>query len=65
MIFDKANSRSLNFIQKLRSNIYLNFNNVKYGKNTYVKSNFEIRKSTDAQIIIGENCVIQEYVFFY
>ncbi len=61
---DIANSRSVNLIQRIKSFIYLKFHKVKFGKNTYVKKNFEIRKTDNSQITIGNNCIIQDYVYF-
>ena len=63
-IKDVANSANVSFFQKINSYIYLKFHNVKFSRNTYVKKNFEIRKSNNAEIIIGESCIIQENVFF-
>jgi acetyltransferase-like isoleucine patch superfamily enzyme len=63
-LFDTANSRTVGFLAKLKSHFYLKYHRVNYGKNTYVKKSFEIRKTDNAEIIIGNNCLIQEYVFF-
>jgi acetyltransferase-like isoleucine patch superfamily enzyme len=63
-LFDIANSRTIGFFSKLRSHLYLKYHRVNYGNNTYIKKNFEIRKTDNADIVIGNNCIIQEYVFF-
>ena len=61
---DIANSKNIGFFQKVKSYFYLKYHNVKFEKNTYVKKNFEIRKSKNASIQIGQDCTIQENVFF-
>ena len=61
---DIANSKKISIYQKIRSFLYLKYHKVQFGKNTYIKKNFEIRKTRDSSIQIGDNCIIQEYVFF-
>lgn len=61
---DNANSKNISFFQKIISNIYLKFHDVKFGNNTYVKKNFEIRRAKNSIIEVGHNCLFQEYVFF-
>jgi len=61
---DVASSKRISFYQKIKSYLYLKYHNVKFDKNTYVKRNFEIRKSKNASIQIGKDCTIQENVFF-
>ena len=61
---DKANSKSTNFYQRFKSYLYLKYHNVKFGSNTFVKKNFEIKKSKNSSIQIGDDCIIQENVFF-
>ena len=62
--YDVANSKNISFYQRLKSYLYLKYHGVLFDSNTYVKKNFEIRKSKDSVIQLGKNCVIQEYVFF-
>tara|TARA_X000000950_G_scaffold278491_1_gene369513 strand:+ start:8813 stop:9373 length:561 start_codon:yes stop_codon:yes gene_type:complete len=61
---DSANSKKINLLQKIKSFFYLKYHKVIFGKNTYVKKNFEIRKTEESIIQIGSNCIIQEYTFF-
>jgi acetyltransferase-like isoleucine patch superfamily enzyme len=61
---DKSNSKSINFYQRFKSYLYLKYHNVKFGSNTFVKKNFEIKKSKNSSIQIGDDCIIQENVFF-
>lgn len=63
-INDTAGSKNITVYRKLLSFLYLKYHKVKFGKNTFVKRNFEIRKSQNSEIVIGSNCMIQEYVFF-
>jgi len=62
--YDVANSKNISFYQRLKSYLYLKYHGVVFDSNTYVKKNFELRKSKDSLIQLGKNCVIQEYVFF-
>ena len=63
-IYDVANSKNISFYQKLKSYLYLKYHGVLFDSNTYVKKNFEIRKSKHSAIYLGKNCIIQENVFF-
>jgi len=62
--YDVANSKNISFYQRLKSYLYLKYHGVVFDSNTYVKKNFELRKSKDSLIQLCKNCVIQEYVFF-
>lgn len=63
---DKAGIRHLSLADKIIT--FLKFklctNKIKYGKNTICKKNVEFRLTDNAELIIGDNCVIQEYSFF-
>jgi acetyltransferase-like isoleucine patch superfamily enzyme len=61
---DKANSKNISIYQRFKSYLYLKYHNVKFGSNTFVKKNFEIKKSKNSFIEIGDNCIIQENAFF-
>ncbi len=61
---DFASSKRISIYQRIKSFCYLKYHNVDFDKNTYTKKNFEIRKSKNAKIKLGKDCVVQEYVFF-
>lgn len=63
-IIDTASSKKISFFQKIKSYLYFKYHKVEFDKNTYSKKNFEIRKSKNAKIKLGKDCMFQENVFF-
>tara|TARA_B100000941_G_C28492102_1_gene548559 strand:+ start:1250 stop:1810 length:561 start_codon:yes stop_codon:yes gene_type:complete len=63
-VIDVASSKKISIFQKIKSYLYFQYHKVEFQTNTFSKRNFEIRKSKNAKIKLGKDCMIQENVFF-
>ena len=61
---DKASVRHISVVDKVRTFFKMKVKGITYGKNTICKSDVEFRLTDNAIIVFGNNCVIQNYVFF-
>ncbi|PHM16578.1 MAG: transferase [Sulfuricurvum sp. PD_MW2] len=60
---DKASSTNITLVDKIRTFFKLRNSKIKYGRNVSVKQNVEIRLTDNAILEIGDNVIIDSYVF--
>lgn len=60
---DKAGVRHITPVDKIRTFLVMKTKGIKYGRNTICKPNVEFRLTDNAELTIGDNCVIQNYAF--
>jgi len=61
---DRAGVRHITYLDRIRTFLVFTFHGIKYGKGTVCKKYVEFRLTDNAELIFGENCVINSYAYF-